>query len=239
MSKTKACSLLTPFQVKAFHEADRTFDGLAATWDLDLGGDVIERGAFKRTLDHWRKSKKVLPLLDSHNSYSVRSVVGKLLEGEELKEGLSARFKVIDGPDGDEIFRRMIGGYVDGLSIGYSAIKVRYPETEEEKAGGVWRYLEEVKLHEISVVLWPMNEGARIDTDSVKALLMAARDSDLTDDERAELSALSDQIRALLQKAGPAPDTLTPLLSRIQRIKLARLVTRINAARHSAGRLTL
>ena len=177
-------NLVTRFEVKALDDEARTFSGLAATWDLDLGGDVIEPGAFKRTLKNWQRSKRVLPLLDSHNGHSVRSVVGKLLEAEEATKGLDASFEVIDGPDGDEVFRRVKGGYVDGLSIGYSAVQVRYPETEDELATGVYRYLKEVRLHEVSVVLWPMNPEARIDTATAKALLMAAKDKNLTDDDR-------------------------------------------------------
>ena len=232
-------NLVTRFEVKDLDEEARTFGGLAATWDLDLGGDVIEPGAFKRTLKNWKRSKKVLPLLDSHNGGSVRSVVGKLLEAEETKKGLDAQFEVIDGPDGDEVFRRVKGGYVDGLSIGYSAVKVRYPETPEEQATGVYRYLGEVKLHEVSVVLWPMNPEARIDTATAKALLMAAKDKELTDDDRAELRGLASEIDALLQGRGSgelAPEKLQALEAKIQLLTQRRLATRIEAARHSGVR---
>lgn len=233
-------SLVTRFEVKELDEEARTFSGLAATYDLDLGGDVIEPGAFKRTLKNWKKAKRVLPLLDSHNGQSVRSVVGKLLDAEEVTRGLEAEFKVIEGPDGDEVFRRVKGGYVDGLSIGYSAVKVRYPESDEERATGVYRFLQEVKLHEISVVLWPMNPEARIDTATAKALLMAARDKELDDDDRAELRGLATEINALLQKpdpGGPAPEVLEALEAKIQRLTLHRLATRIQAARHAGSRV--
>lgn len=233
----KAQSLVTRFEVKDFNEDARTFQGLAATWDLDLGGDVIRQGAFKRTLKNWKSSKGVLPLLDSHNGGSVRNVVGKMAEAEENDAGLVATFEMIDGPDGDEVFRRVKGGYVDGLSIGYSAVKVQYPETEDEKQKGIWRYLDEVKLHEVSVVLWPMNPNARIDTSTAKALLLKARTMELTEDERAELTALSKEFGSLLAAPGPEPEAVDALLVRIQRLKVARLVTRIEAARHSAASL--
>jgi len=226
MAKKKAQSLVTRFEVKAFDDADRTFSGLAATYDLDLGGDIIEAGAFKRTLKNWQSSKNVLPLLDSHNGHSVRNVVGKMVEGEETDEGLLSTFEVIGGPDGDEIFRRVKGGYVDGLSIGYSAVKVRYPDTEEERQKGIWRYLEEVKLHEVSVVLWPMNPEARIDTASVKAMILALQSSELRDDDRAELKALQSQLRALLAGPGPAPEVLASIRMKRLRLKLQRLATR-------------
>jgi HK97 family phage prohead protease len=242
MDKT-AKNLVTRFEVKELDDNERTFSGLAAAWSLDLGGDVIEPGAFKRTLKSWKKSKRVLPLLDSHNGHSsVRNVVGKMLEAEETADGLLAGFKVIEGPDGDEVFRRVKGGYVDGLSIGYQAVEVRYPETEEELASGVYRYLKEVKLQEVSVVLWPMNQDARIDTTTAKALLMAAKDKDLTEDDRAELKRLAIEINALLgtpiedgPTPEPAPEVLNALSDRIQRLTLHRLATRIEAVRHAGS----
>jgi len=235
-------NLVTRFEVKGLDEEARTFQGLAATWDLDLGGDVIEPGAFKRTLKNWKSSNRVLPLLDSHNGHSVRAVVGKLMEAEETKDGLASTFEVIDGPDGDEVFRRVKGGYVDGLSIGYSAVAVRYPETEDELESGVYRFLKEVKLHEVSLVLWPMNPEARIDTATAKALLMQAKDKTLTTDDRAELESLAKEINVLLgtPAAGgptpePTPEFLAALQAKIQRLHLQGLATRLDRVRHSGS----
>ncbi|GMV06729.1 MAG: hypothetical protein AMXMBFR53_30040 [Gemmatimonadota bacterium] len=205
-----------PFQVKAdsLDDATRSFTGLASTWDLDLGGDVIHKGAFKRTLNNWHRSKSVLPLLDSHSAYgTVRAIVGRMIDAKETDEGLVATFEVIDGPDGDEIWRRIKGGYVTGLSIGYRAIKIEAPSEEEQRAG-VWRHLKEVELREVSVVVWPMNPAARIDKGSMKALAAdvaaleeAAACRDLTDEEKAELAELNAKIEALLDEGGVTPKT--------------------------------
>lgn len=200
-----------PFDIKAISAEERTFEGLASTWDVDLGGDVIHRGAFARTLSHWRHSGRVIPLIDQHNYGSVRAVVGKLIDARETADGLWTKYEVIDGPDGDEVLRRIEGGYVDGLSIGYRAIKTESP-TEEEARAGVWRHLKEVQLREVSVVAWPMNDGARIDIDSVKSLRAALIDRELDEDDRAALKALRDDIDALLtdSDAEDSPDAGTP-----------------------------
>lgn len=244
-------SLVTRLEVKEVDEESRTFSGLAATWDLDLGGDVINKGAFKRTLKNWKKSKRPLPLLDSHNAFSsVRNVIGKMAEAEETDDGLEASFEVIEGDDGDEIFRRVKGGYVDGLSIGYQAVKVQYPETEEERAQGIYRYLDEVKLREVSVVLFPMNENARIDTTSMKAMIMGltAEDRELEDDERQELKRLMDHITHLLTKGSTSEEeeeeeppveqlsqeALDQLGMKLNKVMADRLTTRIDEIRHSS-----
>lgn len=223
--ETKA--LLVPFDVKAgsLDDEARTFTGLAATWDLDLGGDVIHKGAFRRTLSHWKKSKKPLPLLDSHNAWSsVRAVIGKMETASETSDGLEVTFSVIDGPDGDEVWRRIKGGFVDGLSIGYRPIK-QEAATEQEQLEGIWRHLKEVELREVSVVLWPMNPEARVDPGSMKALTaqlealqQAASTRALTDEEKTELVKLHDDIGALLALkpegildiAGTPPDADPP-----------------------------
>lgn len=221
----------TRFEVKALDTEERTFEGLASTWEQDLGGDVIHEGAFKRTLDHWRKSGRAIPLIDQHNYGSVRSVVGKLLEAKETKDGLETKWEVIEGPDGDEILRRLKGGYIDGLSIGYRAIKTEEP-SEEEMRAGVWRHLKEVELKEVSVVIWGMNPDALVDTDSVKALLAK---EDRTDEENAELEQLRKKIDRALAPAskedppeGLAPDDPTRLVMEetLREITLRSLGTR-------------
>jgi len=155
--------------VAALTGAARAFTGLAAAYSLDQGGDVILPGAFKRTIADWRTSKRILPLIDSHNRFSVRNVVGKLVDALETDEGLETTFQVIDGPDGDEVLRRLKGGFVDGLSIGYDPIGVRLPTpAERARWPGVERILPEVRLREVSVVVFPMNLDATVDTATVK-----------------------------------------------------------------------
>jgi HK97 family phage prohead protease len=207
--------LTRPFAVKSVDEEARTFSGLASTWDLDLGNDVIELGAFKRTLNAWRSSGRVLPLIDNHNYGSVRAVVGKMLSAQETTEGLECDFEVIEGPDGDEVLRRVKGGYVDGLSIGYEAVKWEMERAEGTDAWDAIRHLKEIKLREVSVVIWPMNPHAVIDTTSVKALAEALREGRLSEEEQAELKALPAEtrknLRALLEdESAPAVDDPAP-----------------------------
>lgn len=158
----------TRMEVKQVDPVARTFEGLASTWDLDLGGDVIERGAFEETLDEWRESGRVLPLLDSHNWFSVRDAVGRLTDAEETDEGLWTQWKIVPGRDGDEILQRLRPDeddgqpFIDSMSIGY--VPTRWEFDEET---GI-RTLKEVELHEVSLVLFPMNPEARIDSGTVK-----------------------------------------------------------------------
>ncbi|MBA3672305.1 MAG: HK97 family phage prohead protease [Gemmatimonadaceae bacterium] len=139
-------------------------EGLSSTWDLDQGGDLIERGAYRRTLEHWsrRRSDRPIPLVDTHDYSSIRRIIGHLVDAAERAEGLWTRFKLIDGDEAAEAaYRRFDAGAITGLSVGYSVVRQRAPNTEE-RAAGIRRVLLELKLSEVSAVTFPMNSAAVI-----------------------------------------------------------------------------
>ena len=201
------------FELKAVDEAARTFEGMVAAFSLDFGGDIIEPGAFKRTLRDWSRGKgRIVPLIDSHGRDSIRRVVGKMLEAEERDDGLWTKHDIIEGPDGDEIYRRVKGGYVDGMSIGYKAVQVRAP-SEEEARRGIWRFLKEIKLTENSLVVEPMNPDARVDLGTVKEAdrddVRRALMEQFTADEIEALKAGDGNIRALLEGLPPGEELIS------------------------------
>ena len=156
-----------PWEVKVDDDGPG-FEGLAATWDLDLGGDVIHKGAFKKWIQEFKQLGKLLPLLDSHDTWSsVTNVLGKLLEAKETKAGLWTRWELVDAPDLDGIKARLAGGFVPGMSIGYVAKKIRTP-SDVERRGGILRHLDEMALREVSLVVTPMNPKATVNPDTVK-----------------------------------------------------------------------
>jgi len=194
--------LMRPFEIKSFDETRRTFTGLAAAFTLDQGGDIILPGAFKRTLSDWKRTKgnRIIYLIDSHNYFSVRNVVGKMTEAEENAEGLSTEQQVLNSPDGEEVWQRVIGGYINAMSIGFQTIEQRVA-TEAEQRTGIFRYLKEIRLKENSLVIWPMNENARLD--AIKGILDAAKDRPLTEEELEEVKTIHLQLSALLSLPSP------------------------------------
>jgi HK97 family phage prohead protease len=180
MSTETKLRAIRRMEVKQLDEEARTFEGLASTWDRDLGDDVIKPGAFKKTIRDWKAAGRVLPLLDSHNWFSVRDAVGKLIDAKEVDEGLWTKWRIVPGADGDEIMHRLRsdeeggGPFVDSMSIGYRAIKW---EMDEDEDGIEIRVLKQIELHEVSLVLFPMNPEARIDSATVKQRLTAELDT--------------------------------------------------------------
>lgn len=136
-------------------EIDETgiFSGYASLFGTpDLGHDVIERGAFARSL-RTRGTGGVRMLFQHDPS----QVIGSWTEIREDERGLFVRGKLSIGiAKARELHLLMKQGALDGLSIGFRAVKAR-----KEAASGLRRIIE-ADLWEISVVTFPMLPGARI-----------------------------------------------------------------------------
>jgi HK97 family phage prohead protease len=141
------------FEVKSIG-SDGTFTGLASTYgNVDLGGDMVMPGAFTKTLSDKRGQ---LPLLMGHNP---SAPIG-LATLTDSPQGLQVRGELVLEADGAKsAYALLRKGVIRGLSIGYDTIK-------SVMDGGV-RKLTELKLFEISLTPFPMNESAVIT--SVKA----------------------------------------------------------------------
>jgi uncharacterized protein len=128
---------------------DGTFEGLAAVYgNVDLGGDVIEQGAFEKSLKD-RADK--IPILWQHNSHDPIGI-GKLRDSYEGL--LIAGELVLESPSARTAYALLKKKAITGLSIGYEVLR-------DEVHNGV-RVLKELKLWEVSLVTFPMNPAALI-----------------------------------------------------------------------------
>ena len=134
------------FEVKDISTEEGTFVGFASVYNVeDLGGDIVEKGAFTRTIN----ARPSVPILWKHDE---PIGVGTVEDGDH---GLIVRGKLtLAVQKAREALALMKDGAVKGLSIGYSSVK-------DDIKGGV-RHLREVKLWEVSVVAVPMNQDALI-----------------------------------------------------------------------------
>lgn len=164
------------FEVKDQDESTGEFEGLAAHFkNIDLGGDIIEQGAFAKNI---RESKGKWAILADHNP---SEHIGFNLEAEETDKGLKVKGKL----DIENVQKarekyslakmaKEIGAKM-GLSIGYRAMKDEYDTNT-----GI-RTLKELKVFEYSFVTFPMNPKATVS--NIKSL---------------DLLTLKDQIELLL-----------------------------------------
>jgi HK97 family phage prohead protease len=133
-----------------------TFTGYLSVFEVvDSYGDVVKRGAFKKTL----REKKQFPLLWSHDWMEPIGVA----TGVEDDKGLLITGKLnLDVQRAREIRSLMAQGAVTGLSIGYTVIK-----KEIDNETGI-RTLKEINLWEGSPCVFQACPGAEVD--DVKAL---------------------------------------------------------------------
>lgn len=136
------------FDIKSV-EDNGIVEGYAAVFgNKDLGNDIIDPGAFKKTINE----RKNVPLLWYHQP---PEVLGLVFEMEEDNKGLKSRSQInLDTQLGREKFSLIRQGAIKGMSIGFEAIK--------ETWDGTVRRLKEIRLWEISLVTFPMNPLAQV-----------------------------------------------------------------------------
>jgi uncharacterized protein len=145
-----------PFKLDALNDAGE-FSGYASTFgSVDLGGDVVEKGAYKKTL---KESQGRIPILDHHDP---TRQIGWNVEAHEDDRGLFVRglldLNVNTARERHSLMKmaQNIGGRT-GLSIGFRTIK----EEADQKRPDI-RRLKELQLMEYSVVTFPMNIQAGV-----------------------------------------------------------------------------
>lgn len=172
-------------EVKAVAE-DGTFEGYASVFgNQDSDGEVIDKGAFIRSLAH---KKGVLPILWQHDR---KEPVGWNEFAEEDDHGLKVKGRLmIDTAEGQraQSFLKMgiaLGGQ-PGLSIGFMV-----PKNGDYVKDGV-RHFKEVAWKEYSIVTFPANEAATVS--SAKDAKDKERVPVQTDKEKADFeTSLAEQ----------------------------------------------
>lgn len=142
-----------PFETKAVTD-EGTFEGLASTPALDLGGDIVTPGAFKASLAEHAKRGTMPVMLRDHDT---REVVGVWSSVQQGAKGLEVKGRLtLEVQKARETLALLKDGALTGLSIGYGTREA----TRDPKTGV--RTLTKVDLYEISLVAMPMNSEARV-----------------------------------------------------------------------------
>jgi HK97 family phage prohead protease len=169
--------------VKDVDPRGRTITGYAAAFNnVDLGNDLIEPGAFKKTIkERGPKGSNRIFFLNQHDTWQI---VSKPTLLKEDAYGLYHESPVPDTTLGNDVLKLFDAGIMDSFSIGYKTIS-------ESMENGV-NHLKELFLYEFSGVTFPMNEAAmatgvksldasRI-ADKIKRMEKFCADTDASDD---------------------------------------------------------
>lgn len=123
------------------HDVDesRTVTGyLASFGTIDSDGDVIQKGAFTKTIsESWTNNRTRIKYLQDHDT---KNVVGVFLELKEDDKGLWYKAKIGTHTKGNDYYQMLLDGIIDQHSIGFY--------TKHSKKEGNTRIITEVQLIE-------------------------------------------------------------------------------------------
>ena len=232
------------FQVEDFEvreDADGMhLEGYAALFNSrseNLGGftETIQPGAFRASL----KSRNDIKLLWNHDSGAVlgstRAGTLTLIEDEKGLRVSATLPNTTHGRDAKELISR---GDVSAFSFGFS---MPARGGDEWNSDGTERVLKSVRLHEVSLVAFPaypatagtatvrglqrVAERASVDADALAdALLKLEEGSDLSQDDRALIEKVMDELAPKLQELEPEIDQGSLEMLALKKAKLKLLM---------------
>lgn len=138
------------FNVKSIDEVEGTIEGYGATFskDPDSYGDIIDPGAFTKTLK--QNADNIVSLFNHDTNQPIGLPVA-----EQDKTGLYTKIKlVLEVQKAREVLALAKAGVIKRMSIGYEPVKTKFVD-------GI-RHLIEVKLYDISPVIFAANQEALI-----------------------------------------------------------------------------
>lgn len=188
------------FQLKEVNEEGRWSGYANVTEYRDSGGDIVHRGAFKRTIDHNNGRFPVLAFHDPTRDIGV-ALVDEDEKGLNVVEGILN----LDTQEGRDQYAKLKfyreHGLAAEMSIGYIPINPRMDATGT-------RHIDEIKLKEISLLPpgYAMNDRSLVRFVKTDDELKSAEEE--IAELRAQLDAMNERIDAALSglAAPPASD---------------------------------
>ena len=191
-------------------KADETgkIAGFFSTYEKtpDSYGDIIEPGAFTKTIEKRKESGHPFPLCWNHDFSSVIGVVDTI---EEKENGPYIEASFLDTALAQDVRKMVQSGAVYQFSFAYDVLKSREPNAEE-KSNGVLNVLQELEVFEVSVVTVPANQNAVV-TDiksAIEAEVKAGRRNNKSDEETIQqIIKLAQSLLETKEESEDKPET--------------------------------
>lgn len=188
--------LSVKFEIKADHEDDDFvfIKGIASSFgNTDRTGDIIEPGAFKKTIKLMKSGERKVAFLNQHRMDQPIGVVDTLKEVglTMVFEGRLARENSIV----KDMLPLLKMGALHSVSIGFNIV-----ESEMDEDG--IRTIKEVDLWELSIVTIPANEKAKITSVKNDEENPVDKDEKIIDAEKAESIGTKKEYEQMLKYTG-------------------------------------
>ncbi len=195
------------FELKEIKETGE-FEGYAAVFgNIDRGGDIIEEGAFTKTL----LEQKEFPLTWFHDLRDILGIVKAEQDNFGLKVWGNLNLAVQSAKEKYALLKQKA---IKAMSIGYDAVKILW-----ENDSSV-RKLKELKLYEVALVPYGMNELAEVTAvkshdsalaDALSSIIALPEDRKsgrvISASNLKLIQQASEALRALLEASQPSDDT--------------------------------
>jgi HK97 family phage prohead protease len=130
-----------------------TLEGYAAVFNnVDRDDEVIDPGAFQRSLDDFKASGFLC------NGHNWKEELGTIVDAKEDDHGLLVTAEFFSTADAQQVRQRLAEKHARGRRQGMS---IGYRVKQASKVNGV-RHLTDLDLMEVSVVTVPANPQARV-----------------------------------------------------------------------------
>lgn len=144
--------LTAPAEFKNIQDTG-TFTGYASIYgNVDLGGDIVERGAFEEIVKTKDGQVRIL------YQHKTADPIGKALVKSDDTGLYFEGQLVLEDPLARKAYAHLKAATLDGMSIGYDVLA-----NGEEYTNGGLRKLKRLKLWEISLVTFGMNPQAKVE----------------------------------------------------------------------------
>lgn len=203
------------FEVKAVEDGQDVgkgrFSGYASTWDQDLYGDVIVKGAFAGTLaEDYGGTGAGIPIHFEHESGSPFDIVGVSTSAVEDERGLWLEGELdLSTPEGERTYDLMKRGLIHQMSIGFIAGETSWVTPEGKSTWEGYREIRSLKLFEVSVVQVAANQACEVaEVKSAAAETKAGRAISSANEEK--IRAAHDALGEILESIDggtPADDS--------------------------------
>lgn len=205
-----------PFEVKADID-NNMFEGYASVFrNEDSYGEVIDPGAFTKTIS---ENKSRIKVLWQHDVWQPIGLPVKMMEDNH---GLYVQAKVSQTTTGKDALILMRDGVVNEMSIGFNTLK-------DEMGADNLRHIKEVKLWEFSPVTFAANDQALVtgvkNLDEIGPLLkrmsrltsglkagkvLSDKNKQLVNDALGALTEVESALQALLAASGDGKGAADP-----------------------------
>lgn len=200
----------------------------AATFDRepDSYGDVIAPGAFKNTLEEWKVSGNVIPLLFGHRTDDPAMNIGGVDSIEEDERGLRIEATFDKDSETAQYVRRLVlEKRLSKLSFAYDVLDEGTITLDDGRKANELR---EIKLFEVSLVPIPANGHAEVVEAKAADTSDVADDSDDDDnpspvddvdsDGAGDLESFSDTIASIKAALSDLYDSVSKFVSDVSEL---------------------